>query len=340
TTGNWHWVLDAIGRLSEDEKKESSWRYWSARALAELGSVDEANRIYRVLAKERSYYGFLSADRLSLDYRMNHSPTVVQPAEIERLYQEKPFQVMLEFLYFDMVREAKSEWWHTVQKLPPEKIRAAAKLAQRWGWDQTAIFTIAIAKEWDDLELRFPLAYKDEITAQAKSVGMDPAVMYALVRRESAFDPRAHSPAGARGLMQIMPATGRQVARKLNEKWRGPSALYLPDVSLRYGSHYFKGLLDSFDNNSAMAAAGYNAGPHRVVQWLPGEEAVDSDIWAETIPFTETRKYVAAVLEYAVIYRDKLGLKRIRVSEAAGRVTPSGRIRPSAGNASADGCSG
>ncbi|MCK5477846.1 MAG: transglycosylase SLT domain-containing protein, partial [Methylococcales bacterium] len=206
----------------------------------------------------------------------------------------------------DKRMEAKRQWWYAVTKLDKKDILIAAKYAQQLDWTQTAIFTIAKAKYWDDVSLRFPLAYQDQVQKNADKQQLNPAVIFGLIRRESAFNQDAQSPVGARGLMQIMPKTGRQIAKELKEKWRNKNNLFNPSTNVKYGAYYYKQLLNQFNGHYALAAAAYNAGPHRVKRWLPVENALAADIWVETIPFKETRAYVSAVLTYALIYQKQL----------------------------------
>jgi soluble lytic murein transglycosylase len=144
------------------------------------------------------------------------------------------------------------------------------------------------------------------VQKNANRQDLNPAIIFGLIRRESAFNQNAKSPVGARGLMQIMPKTGQQIARELKEKWRNTNALFNPTTNVKYGAYYYKQLLNQFNGHYALAAAAYNAGPHRVNRWLPKTEAVAADIWIETIPFKETRAYVSAVLTYALIYQKQL----------------------------------
>nr|WP_305910209.1 transglycosylase SLT domain-containing protein [Methylomarinum sp. Ch1-1]MDP4520939.1 transglycosylase SLT domain-containing protein [Methylomarinum sp. Ch1-1] len=199
----------------------------------------------------------------------------------------------------------------------------AAKLAQHWQWDQVAIFTIAKAKYWDDVDLRFPVKYLDQVKVNARLHELDPAIVFGLIRRESAFNEKARSPVGARGLMQIMPRTGRQIARDLKEQWRSAQSLFNPEVNVKYGTYYYKKLLQQFNGHYALAAAAYNAGPHRVEGWLPDENAVAADIWIETIPFKETRAYVSAVLTYALIYQQRMQRNMLKIKDFMRDILPN-----------------
>ena len=188
-------------------------------------------------------------------------------------------------------------------------------MAEQAGWNDQAIFTLAKTRYWDDLELRFPLSYQHLVAHQAKAHQLDMSWIFAVIRQESAFMRDARSHAGAMGLMQLMPATARRVAKGyLNRKPPKSSALMQADTNIELGSAYLRQLLDKLDNSPVLATAAYNAGPHRVDKWLPPRD-LDADIWVDLIPFNETRRYLRRVLTYMVIYDKRLGLEPKRLSE-------------------------
>ena len=165
-------------------------------------------------------------------------------------------------------------------------------------------------------------SFVNDVTKYADQQNLDPAIVLGLIRRESVFDPGARSAAGAIGLMQIMPQTGVTIAERLNEKWASAGSLYQTDVNVKYGSFYYKQMLNKFGGHFALAAAAYNAGPGRVNQWLPHFRSVPADVWIETIPFKETREYVTAVLGYAIIYQQRLNRDTLRAGDFMRDVTP------------------
>ncbi len=319
---NWQHVKESLENLTAAEKKKNNWQYWQARMYAKLGEEQRAQEIYRHLAHNRSFYGFLSAYKLKKNINIADQPLLVSGAEISRLEQLNEFQAVTELIAINRKLEAKRQWWYAVSKLDRKELMIAAKLAQKWRWEQVAIFTIAKAKHWDDVALRFPIKYSEQIKLNAKQRNLDPAIVLGLIRRESAFDEKARSPVGARGLMQIMPKTGRQIARGLKEKWRSESSLFNPQLNVKYGTFYYKQLLNQFNGHYALAAAAYNAGPHRVKRWLPRQQPVAADIWIETIPFKETRAYVFAVLTYALIYQQRMNRNDLKIKDFMRDVLP------------------
>ncbi len=198
----------------------------------------------------------------------------------------------------------------------------AAKLAQQWQWDQVAIMTLVKADYWDDLALRFPVNYLSQIQNNAYWQNLDPAIIFGVIRQESMLDKNARSAVGALGLMQIMPGTGQEIASTLHETWQAENSLLNPDVNIKYGAFYYKQLLTRFDGHFALATAAYNAGPNRVVKWLPNDRPVPADVWIETIPYKETRKYVTSVLSYAIIYQQRIQRNTLKITRLLFDVRP------------------
>ena len=318
---NWPRVISAIEDLSTANQKLEKWQYWLARAYQETGRPLQAEEILSELSGKRDFYGYLAADSLNRLYQLSDAPIDVTDEEIARIKNHKAFRVAFEFMVLDREKDAKLQWWHALRQLDKNQIAAAAKLAQQWQWDEIAIFTIAKVKYWDDIEMRFPLSYSDKIHENAVEQNLNPVILFGLVRRESAFNKDAHSPVGARGLMQIMPQTGKQIAKDLNERWPGKNSLYNPVKNLKYGSYYYQKLLNQFDGHYALALAAYNAGPSRVKKWLP-DESIPADIWIETIPFRETRNYVTSVLVYAMIYQQRIQSNELTMNDLTRDVHP------------------
>jgi len=318
---NWPRVISAIENLSPADQQSEKWQYWLARAYQETGKPIQAEELLNTLSSKRDFYGYLAADMVNGLYQLSNDPIEVTTQEIADIQNRDAFRVAYEFMILDREKEAKLQWWHAIRQLNKNEISTAAKLAQQWQWDEIAIFTIAKIKHWDDIEMRFPLSYSDKIHENAIQQKLNPAILFGLVRRESAFNKDAHSPVGARGLMQIMPQTGRQIAKDLNERWKGKNSLFNPVKNLKYGSYYYQKLLNQFDGHYALALAAYNAGPNRVKKWLP-DETIPADIWIETIPFRETRDYVTSVLVYAMIYQQRTESNELTMNDLTRDVEP------------------
>ena len=173
--------------------------------------------------------------------------------------------------------------------------------------------------------LRFPLAYGVEIAESAQGNQIDTSWILAIARQESAFTPDARSPAGAMGLMQLMPRTAKETAKRAKVRYKGSHQLTEPELNLKLGSYYLASLSRRYAGHRVLASAAYNAGPGRVNSWLEQRQDLPIDIWIETIPFDETRNYVQNILSFSVIYSDMLGLPKqlLRAHELRGEIPKS-----------------
>lgn len=285
------------------------WRYWHARSAELLGHQDKARDTYQTLAGERDYYGFLAADKLQLVYQYNDKPITVTDAELKALLTKPGIAAAREFFEMGMLREANREWYWTIENFPKQALELAAYAASSWGWHNRAIATVGKARSYDDVRLRFPVLYRDDIARNSKKRGLEEALIFAIIRTESAFSASARSSAGALGLMQLMPATGRETGRRVGVQIKKSSQLLAPSTNIQIGTAYLSSLIKKYRRNFPMAAAAYNAGPHRVRQWRPQSSCLASDVWIDSIPFRETRRYVRTALFYYVIYQHRLGFE-------------------------------
>jgi len=299
---NWPKVQQVIENFPAELAADVNWRYWLARALEEQGQQAEAEAIFREVAQRRHFYGFMAAAKLGLPPSLAHTPVPVSDDELVLIQQHPAVQRAKEWLALGRMTEARREWNFLQRSVTEPQKLAAAKLAGKLEWHERAIFTLADAGYWDDVELRFPLAYKDEIQRFANSAKVDSGWAMAIARRESSFMPDANSPVGARGLMQIMPDTANYIAKKRVQA----STLYNPVTNIDYGTDYLNYLMRRNDGNLIMATAAYNAGYSRVRQWIPQGQPLPVDVWVETIPYRETREYVKAVMAYYQIYNIRL----------------------------------
>lgn len=318
TEKNWPKVLQYIALLNKDEQNQKRWLYWKARALIETDQGDihqlVATDIFDTLAQTRSFYGFLSADILGKDYNLQHKTASVSEQSQRYIVEIPAIQRAKELWLTNRYTEAQAEWQYTMSRLTDDQIIAAGDIARAWGQHNQAIRTMIYGKQWDMLDIRFPLAYKEQIDNVATSINIPPTLIFAIARQESAFLKNAKSRVGARGLMQLMPATAKETASKGGIK-HSLVDLFDPAHNILLGSRYLKQLLDKYDNNTVFAAAAYNAGPYRVDRWLKDRpSSLPIDIWVETIPFRETRGYVKNVLAFEVIYAYRLGEKNLKLN--------------------------
>ena len=315
--GDWEAARGFVAGLTEEQQRQPQWRYWSARVLEASGHQADARRLYTELARSRSYYGFLAADRLGEDYSMQHVAIDANPEELSVLLVRPGMQMAQELYAVGQVVDARRQWNWSTRHLSNRELQVAAVIARQWGWHDRAILTVGRSQNLDDIELRFPLLYREPIEANAARSGIDPSWVYGVVRQESAFVTDARSHAGALGLMQLMPATGRRLGLRAYSR----GAILNVENNLRLGVAYLKEVLDRNRGHQTLATASYNAGPHRVVNWMP-DKALDADIWVETIPFNETREYVKNVMAYSAIYDYRMGQKLTRLTARMPAVAP------------------
>lgn len=314
---NWASLLEAIDLMPEDMQTEKQWRYWKARGLEATGdknSIKAANDIYKNLARHRHYYAFLSADRLGLDYQFNPNP--IKKWNTKFLLKKYPeLNRIKELIAIDWPLSAKREWYHLLQRVDKNELQAVAVLASEWQQHSQAIRSLAKAQRWNDIELRFPIAHKGPIIQSADKNKIDPAWVYGVIRRESAFSRDAKSSVGAVGLMQLMPKTAKYIGRKIGVKKTSYKDLIKAENNIQLGTAYLSYLADKFNGNRVLATAAYNAGPRRVDSWLPKRGSIPADQWIDSIPFTETRNYVKAVLEYTAIFNSLLNKRYDRLKD-------------------------
>lgn len=302
---DWSALERFLPLLSEEDRDDTAWRYWSAVLQQERGDDEGARAALQALAGERDYYGFLAADRLGLPYAFNHQ--TLEPRDTGRVASLPAVRRIEELKYHEEAVLAHSEWYILLQGSSGAQLEDLMLFASSKGWHRMAIDTATAAEAWDALDQRFPTAYQSVFRQHASRQSVPATELMSIARRESAFYPRAESPVGARGLMQIMPATGKAVAGSLRVP-HSRARLFEVEHNVTLGSAYYRQLLDRFDGNRVFAFTGYNAGPHRVDRWRhkPGE-GLPVELWIETIPYRETRNYVQAVLAYNVVFQYLLG---------------------------------
>ncbi len=303
---DWESAVDWLDRLNSEERHSEKWRYWRARVYEAMGRLEEARNIYHLNANERSYYGFLAADRNGLNYQFTDKPLIFSNEELSVLEQNPAILRARELFEIKQIVDARREWHYAIQRMDSTQILMAAQAAAQWGWHDRAIITFGRAKYWDDLKRRFPLAHQKLVVKQSNKQQINPAWAFAIIRQESAFTADARSHAGAMGLMQLLPRTARQVARSIRLKYRNRFDLLNINTNVKLGVRYLKKVSDHFNGNSVLATAAYNAGQYRVNTWLP-KSPISADIWVETVPYNETRDYLKRVMTYTIIYEQRLG---------------------------------
>ena len=285
-------------KLGEDTR----WRYMAAHLLDRLGRKAEADAALAELATRPDIYGFLAADRLDQPYTICPLPTPDAAAERARVAAIPGVQRALLLYGMDRLTWARREWAQALRDLSDDDRRMAVRIADDAGWHDRAVFYLNSGDDLRFYELRFPMAHDAHLRAQASQHGLDPAWVAALIRSESAWMPDARSGANARGLMQLLPVVGHRMAKQLGVRWSGSETLHHPETNIILGTAHLKSELDAFQQQPMVATAAYNAGPTPARRWLGERPLSDPALWIETIPYFETRDYVARVFAFSVIY--------------------------------------
>lgn len=323
----WQTGLRFLALLPESEQKEGEWRYWKARLLERTGEQGRARVLYRVLSKERSFYGFMAADRIGQPYAMQHVAVEASPDEVDAMLERPGIQMAKELFTLGDILSARRQWSWATRHLNNREMAVAAVLARQWGWHDRAILTVNKSEHLDDLELRFPVLYRDIVEANAQRNNIEPDWVYGVLRQESAFVADARSRAGALGLMQLMPRTGRMTGRRINLSVPNNTAILNVENNLKLGASYLRTVLDVNNGHQVLATASYNAGPNRVREWLPESKSLDADVWIDTVPYNETRNYVKNVMAFTTVYSYRLESAIRRLQERMPAVFPGGQSK-------------
>lgn len=303
---NWKDVEKLVG-YSKD-KDEPVWQYWLARAKEARGKRDEAKAIYEEIAKTRNYYGFLSSLRLKKHFSFENE----HPLEnLKRIQAYRPFTDQVRTLYINKQTQQASKLLNEFfLELPKEDKGAMAYwLMNDLQWYGKALNISNSEEELNNqLSLRFPLAYQELITQNAKNNNIPKELIYAIIRQESTFREDVISPAGAHGLMQLMPATASIIAKQENISYSDKKQLFTAPKNISIGSAYLKLLARRFEHPVLISAA-YNAGPRQVVYWLKNHPPKQMDIWIETLPWHETRNYIKNIIAFYAVYQYRMNQK-------------------------------
>jgi soluble lytic murein transglycosylase len=317
--GDWHEVWASITAMTPQQQQEGAWRYWKARALKEFGRAADAETIFSGLSREYNFYGQLAAEELGNAPASGVVSASFQPSKEELNWMQNLPGIQRTFLLYhmDLRTEAAKEWAWATRKFDDRKLLIAAELAGRNAMYDRSINAADRTSTQHDFNLRFPAPYRETLQGRLREHGLEEAWVYGLMRQESRFATQAKSNVGAAGLMQIMPATAKWVARRMGMRDYRNALIHDTEVNLKLGTYYMKNVLSSFDNNAAMASAAYNAGPGRARQWR-GDRPLEGAIYAETIPFDETRDYVKKVMSNTVYYSKLFGQPGISLKQRLG----------------------
>ncbi len=320
---NWNEALTAIEAMSPVEQQQPAWRYWKARVFKQQGRTAAANALLAPLSVEHHYYGQLAKEELGESLS---APSVAYKPNADELAAARAvpgIQRALALYRLGLRLEATKEWNFALRGFNDRQLLAAAEVARREDWPDRAINTANKTVQLHDFGQRFPAPHYDVMTSYTRPLRLDEAWVYGLIRQESRFVREARSTVGAQGLMQVMPATGRWIARKMGLKSYRDAHLGELDTNISFGTFYLRHVLDEFDGQQAMATAAYNAGPGRARNWR-GESALEGAVYAESIPFNETRDYVQKVLSNAIYYAASFGQGAQSLKQRLGTVPGRG----------------
>lgn len=301
-SSDWRLALSSIAALSQTERQSARWRYWTARATQALHDPRQARQIYESLLPDDDYYSALAAARLGRPVIPHPEALPVEPAVLSAIGSQPALVRARELFLCGMQRQAQAEWRFGYGSLAADERLQAIRLAASWGWYDQAVATATAQRVFNDYALLYPRPFDAEVDAAARLAQLAPDMVYGVIRQESLYRIDAESPAGALGLMQLMPDTARRTARYWKLSRPSPADLLEPSVNISLGAARLRMLLDRFDEQIPVALASYNAGLKAVMHWLP-PQPLDADIWIENIPYNETREYVERTLWHSLLFR-------------------------------------
>jgi len=303
--GQWREVLDSVLRMPAEQQLRERWRYWRGRALAQMGRP-EAGLVYATLATESDYYGFLAALRANQPLTLCSRELDADGEAQRRLLRDAQFKRAIELYRAGLVWHARRTLERRRRRLGAREHHQAALLAAGLGWHDRAIVSLGRSGAMNAYPWRFPVVERERVALNARRHDVAPALIMGLMRAESAMQADARSPAGARGLLQLMDPTARAVARRNGIEYNGASDLYEPERNIALGVAHLGELQRRFDGDWTLVAAAYNAGIGNAERWQRERPDLPRDIWIETLPFFETRDYIPRVLAFATIYEWQL----------------------------------
>ncbi|WP_454675681.1 transglycosylase SLT domain-containing protein [Achromobacter pestifer] len=322
---DWKWVIESIDEMPPAQRSDPSWVYWKARGLAATGRKDQANAMYASIADRFDFYGQLSAEELGRRINVPPRPAPISDREIAEARANPGLQRAVQLFRLGWRAEAVPEWNYTLRGMSDRQLIAAAELARAENIYDRVVNTSDRTEKEFDFSQRFIAPFEGRVTAKANAIALDPAWVYGLIRQESRFIMDARSHVGASGLMQLMPATAKWVAGKIGMTDFTPASVNDFDTNTVLGTNYLNMVLRDLDGSQMLASAGYNAGPRRPHNWRSTfTHPVEGAIFAETIPFNETRTYVKNVMSNAVYYAAMFSGQSQSLKERLGNIVPLG----------------
>ncbi|MGZ3183207.1 MAG: transglycosylase SLT domain-containing protein [Telluria sp.] len=324
--GDWKAVRETIEAMPPQLRAEATWTYWLGRALAAQGKTEEADALYKKIADQTSFYGQLAMAELGQEVNTPPAARAPTPDEIAAMANNADLRRALKFFALHLRFEGTREWNWALRKMNERELFAAAEFARKNEILDRMVHTSERTRTEFDYTQRFPSPHVDILKPTTQSLGLDMAWVYGLIRQESRFVMDAQSRVGASGLMQVMPSTGKYVAAKIGLADYVHDKLGDLKTNLVLGSNYLNMIYQKFDGSEVLATAAYNAGPGRIIGWRAKlDRPMEGAVFAESIPFPETRAYVKNVLanttNYAALFEHKPQSIKSRLRD----VTPGGQ---------------
>ncbi len=298
---DWGAVRSTIEKMPAALAEQPTWTYWLGRAYRAGGRMEEAGALFAKVAGQPNFYGNLADEELGRVILPPPKAVPPTPAEMSRIESSVAVQRALALFRLSMRTEGVREWSWALRGMNDRDLLAASAVAHRAGVYDRAIAAADRTREEHDYSLRYLSPYSEQVRPAARNQSLDDAWVYGLMRQESRFVTDARSSAGASGLMQLMPATARWVANKIGLKNFRPGQVTDTETNVLLGTSYMRMVMESLDNHPVLASAAYNAGPGRARRWQ-ADRPLEGAVYAETIPFNETRDYVKKVMSNAVYY--------------------------------------
>lgn len=324
---DWGTVRQAIEKMPPALAEQTAWVYWLGRAYRAGGRLEEANALFARISGQPNFYGNLADEEL--DRVVTTPPKAASPTREEsaRIAANPGVQRALALLRLNLRSEGVKEWNWALRTMSDRELLAASDIAQRAGIYDRAIAAADRTKSEHDYSLRYLSPYSDQVRPAAKSQALDDAWVYGLMRQESRFVTNAKSTVGASGLMQLMPATAKWVAKKIGLKDFHQGQVNDTETNVLLGTTYMRLVMESLDNHPVLASAAYNAGPGRARKWR-ADRPLEGAVYAETIPFSETRDYVKKVMSNSVYYSALFDGKPQSLKSRLGIIGPRTTVDP------------
>ena len=321
--GNWNEVRVTAEKMSPLQRNEPAWIYWQGRAALVLGDAAGAQTLFARIAGEHHFYARLAAEELGLAFTIPPKGYTPTPEEVAAIAREPGFQRALALYRLDQRFESAREWIWSIRAMDDKQLLAAAEFARQNEMFDRAINTADKTLALHDFSVRYLAPYREALGEKAREQQLEEAWVLGLVRQESRFIAAVRSSVGAAGLMQLMPATAKWVAGRMGMRDYSWAKVTDTGINAALGTYYLRHVLDGLDGSPVLAAAAYNAGPGRARKWRD-TRPLEGAIYAETIPFNETRDYVKKVMNNTMYYAAILGGQVRSLKARLGTIAPRG----------------